>query len=98
VSFDWRALVADGIDVAISFGDQAAPSPVSRKLIDTRILTGLAQTPRPATWSNSFWSGMAKRFRSMHSIRRGSMHRQRSAPSSISCLKLRVRGKTKAAP
>lgn len=32
-------LVADGVDVAISFGDQAASSLVSRKLLDTRILT-----------------------------------------------------------
>ncbi len=37
-------LAADGIDVAISFGDQAAPSLVSRKLVDTRILTVASPT------------------------------------------------------
>lgn len=32
-------LIADGIDVAISLGDQAAPSLISRKLAETRIVT-----------------------------------------------------------
>lgn len=32
-------LVGDGIDVAISLGDQATPSLISRKLADTRIVT-----------------------------------------------------------
>lgn len=32
-------LVADGIDVAISLGDQSPPSMMSRKLTDTRVLT-----------------------------------------------------------
>lgn len=50
-------LVGDGIDVAISFGDQATPSLVARKLADIRILTVaspayLKRHGKPATPDN----------------------------------------------